>query len=235
MKVEILHGIDGINKKAEAYVIIDVFRAFSTAYYLFYLGVEKIILASTPDAARKIKEGTDFILVGEVGGKPFDGCDFGNSPYHVLKEGKMRWQGETVILRTSAGVQGVIRAAEYSKNVYATSFPGAKALSEHLRKMNYSDIKIVAMGENGRMPTPEDDTCAEYLKSLLLKKVFNWLDMLMIIIQADSFKKFFIQEEGFPPQDPALCLQRDIFDFVIKARKEEGQLFLYKINRNKKI
>ena len=88
-------------------VIIDVFRAFTCAPLMFSLGIQKIILVSTPAEGFTLKDkNPDSILVGEVGGIPIKGFDLGNSPTQILKQDPSFFVGRTVVQRTSSGVQG---------------------------------------------------------------------------------------------------------------------------------
>ena len=62
-------------------IIIDVFRAFTTAAIAFDHGVTEITLVAEPEEALALhKKGVGDFLMGEVGGKKPDGFDFGNSP-----------------------------------------------------------------------------------------------------------------------------------------------------------
>ena len=67
-------------------VVVDVFRAFTCAPLLFSLGLERSILVGTAEEALALKqENNDLILVGEVGGRPVEGFDLGNSPNQILQ------------------------------------------------------------------------------------------------------------------------------------------------------
>ena len=65
-------------------IIIDVFRAFTTAAIAFDHGAKEITLFAEPqDAMALHKKGVGDYLMGEVGGKKPEGFDFGNSPHEI--------------------------------------------------------------------------------------------------------------------------------------------------------
>ncbi|MFW6029990.1 MAG: 2-phosphosulfolactate phosphatase, partial [Halanaerobiales bacterium] len=81
MKYKILHLIDGAKEARGLAVVIDVFRAFSTAVYLFANGAERIIPVATLETAHYLKSrNPGWILLGERRGKKIEGFDYGNSP-----------------------------------------------------------------------------------------------------------------------------------------------------------
>jgi 2-phosphosulfolactate phosphatase len=68
MNIDILHLIDGVRKATGLTVIIDVFRAFSTACYAFAQGATRIIPVGDLDLAYELKEkNPEFLLLGNRG------------------------------------------------------------------------------------------------------------------------------------------------------------------------
>ena len=93
-------------------IIIDVFRAFTTAAIAFDHGAKEIILFAEPEDALALhKKGVGDFLMGEVGGKKPDGFDFGNSPYEISQ---VDLTGKTLIQSTRAGTVGVEAASNAS-------------------------------------------------------------------------------------------------------------------------
>lgn len=89
-------------------VVIDVLRAFSTAAYAFSRGASEIVLVSTVEEALFLKSTLpNARAMGEVGGLRPEGFDFGNSPTFI---DEADLSGITMIHRTSAGTQGVVRS-----------------------------------------------------------------------------------------------------------------------------
>src|SRR5512141_2681159 len=89
-------------------LIIDVLRAFSTAAYAFSRGAREIRLVSTVEEAIALKaQIPNSKAMGEVGGLPPEGFDFGTSPTRILEHDLT---GITLIQRTGAGTQGAVRS-----------------------------------------------------------------------------------------------------------------------------
>jgi len=62
-------------------VIIDVFRAFTTAAFCIAAGARAIVLVGDHEQALALKAADPTLfLTGEIGGKPIPGFDLGNSP-----------------------------------------------------------------------------------------------------------------------------------------------------------
>jgi hypothetical protein len=65
-------------------VIIDVYRAFTTAAFCMAAGATEIVLTASHGAALKMKaKDPTLFLTGEIGGKPIPGFDVGNSPSKI--------------------------------------------------------------------------------------------------------------------------------------------------------
>ena len=74
-----------------AAIIIDVFRAFTTAAIAFDHGASHITLVAEVEEALELRSrGIGDILMGEVDGRRPDGFDYGNSPYEVSQVGLHR-------------------------------------------------------------------------------------------------------------------------------------------------
>ncbi len=212
-------------------VVIDVFRAFTCAPLLFSMGVEKGILVSTPEEALGLKNEDDtLILVGEVDGAPIEGFDFGNSPSQILKQDPAFFEGKTIVQRTSSGVQGALAALENSEEVLLGSFALAGSTAKYILKKNPPIVSILAMGWNLEIIAPEDEWCATYISHLLGKGDYNHIQALREIIFHDQAQKFLQRKKPyFPPEDPLLCLQRDVYDFVLHAEREDGTVVVRKV------
>jgi 2-phosphosulfolactate phosphatase len=203
-------------------VIIDVFRAFTCAPLLFSMGVEKLFLIATPDQALALKEkDRDLILVGEVSGIPIEGFDFGNSPSEILRKDPSFFKGRTVLQRTSSGVQGTLLALNGADEVLLGSFALAGATARYLLSKKPELVSLVAMGWELKETAPEDEWCVRYLSHLLGNGPYNHNEALREIIFHKTTQRFLSRKEVyFPPEDPLLCLQRDVYDFALRAVKQ---------------
>ena len=105
MKVNIYNYISGAKHAVGIVVIIDVFRAFSTACYLIDNNVKDIILVKDVKTALFLKEDlSNAILVGERNGIKVSGFDYGNSPTEIKD---VDFSNKIVLFTTSLGTNGI--------------------------------------------------------------------------------------------------------------------------------
>src|SRR5262245_24348449 len=124
MEISILSFLEGAERATGSVVIIDVFRAFTTAAVVLANGASRIVMVRTVEEALALREaGIGQICMGEVQGRSPHGFDFGNSPFEVST---VDFHGKTIIQRTSAGTQGIV-AASRAVRLYAASFVTADA------------------------------------------------------------------------------------------------------------
>ena len=231
MKVTHHQLLEGL-KTAEGHaVIIDVYRAFTCAPILFAYGVKQTIMVRTPEEAFKLREqDKDLILVGEVGGVPVEGFDLGNSPSQILRKGREFFEGKTVVQRTSSGVQGVLTAIESVDAVLLSSYTLAKSTADYLLKKAPDRVSVCAMGWEAVESAPEDEGCAKYILHLLGAGDYDHHQAMNEIIFNHNTQKFLGEEmTHYPKEDPILCLQRDIYDFVLMAKKDGDRVIAEKI------
>ena len=117
-------SLESCGAATDTVVAIDVCRAFTTAAYAFAAGAREIILVGEVEEALALRERMPGALVmGEVGGLPVEGFDFGNSPNELLG---VDLADRCMIQRTSAGTQGVVRSKR-ARTLLASSFVCAGA------------------------------------------------------------------------------------------------------------
>lgn len=206
-------------------VIIDVFRAFSCAPFLFHYGAQEVILEADPEKAVALRSNhSDWILMGEVNEVPIQGGDLSNSPSEILQKGEGFFQGKTVVHRTTAGVTGVAAALVGAQEVLLGSLLTARATVRYVQNQGLDRVTLVAMGSRGERPAPEDEACAEYLEHLLTGRSHSPVAALRDILFQATARKFLYRERPYlPPEDPALCLQRDLFDCVLAAEQDKAR------------
>ena len=216
MKIELFDFVEGASKARGIVVIIDVFRAFSTACYAFANGAASIIAVGEVNKALELKSyHSDWVLIGERGGKKLEGFDYGNSPTEIKD---VDFQGKTLILTTHSGTQGLVNATS-SEKLMTGSFVNAKATARHIISMVPSEVNLVRMGLEASRKTDEDDLCAEYLRSLLLDIPFDVNTIKPVLRRSPCSERFFDKNKPWSPSnDFDLCLSVDQFDFVITAK-----------------
>jgi 2-phosphosulfolactate phosphatase len=227
MEIEILQLLEGAQKAQGLTVIIDVFRAFSTACYAFGNGIQRIYPVGNLEIAYQMKQlHPDYILVGERNEQKPEGFDFGNSPSQLLE---VDLNGKTIVHTTSSGTQGIANAV-HADEILTGSFVNAGAIVEYIRRQNPVKVSLVCMGYSCRYPTDEDTLLAVYIKNELEGVANDFKEMVEQIRNGDG-ARFFAPEkqEWAPTADFDLCLSLNRFDFVLKVEKENGLNYLKKI------
>ena len=201
-------------------IVIDVLRAFSNAAYAFSRGAKEIILVSTVEEALDLKSKfPNAKVMGEVGGLPPTGFDFGNSPTQILEEDLT---GLTLIQRTGAGTQGAVRCVN-ADVMLASSFVVAGATVKHVFKVAPHEVTFVITGIHYN---DEDLACAEYLEALLkgskkpdikpfVKRVYDC---------KDAEHHLDPTRPEFPETDLDYCTQIDKFNFSMPITRNNNQL-----------
>ena len=232
MKVTHTRLLEGAQTARGVAVIIDVFRAFTCAPLLFSLGIQKSILVSTPEEAFALKEkNCKLVLIGEVGGIPIEGFDLGNSPSEILKKGETFFKGKTVVQRTSSGVQGVLAALEVADEVLPASYSLAQSTARYILAKQPPRVSLVAMGWAMKHIAPEDEWCARYISYLLGVNDYDHNDALLEILLNQTTQKFFDPEKPhFPPEDPIMCLQLNMHNFVLRAGRDDDGVVVNRID-----
>ena len=228
MKVTCASLLKGAQEAKGVAVVIDVYRAFTCTPLLFSLGIEKSILVATPQEAFELKrKNRNLLLLGEVDGIPIDGFDLGNSPSEIIQKGAAFFDGRTVVQRTSAGVQGVLAALDTADEVLPASYALAGSTAKYLLNKQPENVSIIAMGWSLKVTAPEDEWCARYVAHLLGAGEYDHNAALREILFHKTTQKFFdIDKPHFPAEDPAVCLQRNCYDFILKAKREDDQVVI---------
>lgn len=218
--INILHLIEGAKQAEGLTVIIDVFRAFSLECYLYDMGVKRIRPVGTIEEAFTLRNDIqNSILIGERHGKKCSGFDYGNSPSSVLKQDVA---GKTIIHTTSAGTQGIVNAV-HANEIITGSLVNAKAVAQYIISRQPKRVSLVCMGNGGVRLAPEDELCAEYIKSILEGREFLDLEQRVNRLKNNGGEHFFDQsrQDIFPEADFFMCIKYNQFPFVITIEKDE--------------
>jgi 2-phosphosulfolactate phosphatase len=196
-------------------VIVDVFRAFTTAAFAVAAGAREIVLVGDHEQALAMKRADPTLfLTGEIDGRPIPGFDVGNSPSAIER---LDLSGRRVVQRTSSGTQGVV-AASGAQAIVLGSFVIAAATVRYLRH-HATEVTIVAMGQNALEDADEDLACARYLAASLTD-ISPAIPMVSLLADREA--------EGwphwFPRRDAELALEVDRFSFALPVRRQNGLL-----------
>lgn len=224
MQVRRLALAEGARAAAGTAVIIDVFRAFTCEPLMLHLGAARLLLQADPGACLnwRANHQPDAVLVGETDERPIEGFDLTNSPWLILQAGRAMFGGRIVMHRTTSGVTGAITALPRCDEVLLASFVNATATAEYILARQPRLVSIVAMGIRSKEPAPEDEACADLLESLLAQRPYDHLRATRAILAHESAQKFLRGDQPhLPAEDVAMCLQRDLFDFALRAQPRD--------------
>ncbi len=208
-------------------LVIDVLRAFSTAAYAFSLGAKEILLVSTVEEALALRSQIpNSKVMGEVHGLRPNGFDFGNSPTYLVQNDLT---GLTMIQRTSAGTQGIIRS-QNAEVLLAVSFTVASATLRHVKKLGVEQVTFVITGQ-GFGHGDEDLACANYLEALMKGESPDTKPFIQrVLASKDASQHLDPNQTGFPITDLDYCTQVDKFDFALPVERKDGRLVMRCMN-----
>jgi 2-phosphosulfolactate phosphatase len=214
VNVHVTLGLDGARAATGHAVIIDVFRAFTTAAFCVAAGARDIVLLADHEEALRMK-GRDpsLFLSGEIEGKPIPGFDVGNSPSVIER---LDLSGRRVVQRTSSGTQGVV-AASRAQAILLGSLVIASATARYLARVP-DDVTIVAMGPNDEGRN-EDVACADHIAGLL-----RGGRPAVPPINMPGDDPAIGWPDWFPRRDAELACEVDRFDFALPVEREGGLL-----------
>lgn len=192
-------------------VVIDAFRAFTTAAYILHQRPRDYLLTNTSASAGRLAAGDpDALLVGkpEIGARI--AYDIPNSPTRV---GETRIADRRVVHRTEAGARGVLAAKGI---VLVAAFVNARATAAWLRR-THAHVRLWPMGHEAASPSLEDDLCAACIESMLIGRPFDLSPYWKTL--RDGPGRYFFGEDHwqYPREDFERCLELDRFDFAIQA------------------
>lgn len=201
---------------AEAVVVVDVLRAFTTVPWLLHRGARRVLAVTSRDHARLLKR-RDLpraLLAGEQGGRKVADFDLGNSPSALVDRDLT---GVDVVLRTSAGTQGLVACAG-SGLLLAASFTVAGATVDALRRAGASRVTYVITGASQGRDGDEDLACAQLIAARLAGEGPAVADHLARVPTSDAGRSFTPCGPGWaPPEDLALACEVDRFELALYA------------------
>ena len=218
MEIRRLSLLEGARGATGTAVIIDVFRAFTTAAFVMANGAERILpVGGVEEALELRRRNPGWLIMGEVHGHKVPGFDYGNSPDEVSK---VDFKGKTIVQRTSSGVQGIL-AASSADEILLGSFVIAEATVNYIKKKNPGAVSIVAMGWEGDHEAIEDELCSEYLEARLRGGRPDFPDMTHRIRADPQGAKFFDpRQTSFREGDFHAAMSLDRFPFALRVARD---------------
>ena len=227
MEIRIYSLLEGAQQAKGTVLIVDVFRAFTTASVAFQQGVSKIVFFADPDDALALRAaGKADFCAGEVGGIPPEGYDFGNSPHELAtaEQNGKEIRGKVMAHSTRAGTVGV-NAAVHADRIYGCSLANAQATVQAIKEEGPALVSIVAMGLAGKERADEDEMCAIYLRNLLEGRKTDHDAVRKVILSGHEVLKYSSDEHPhLYMEDLAHALNIDGINQVVRIEEEEGLL-----------
>lgn len=210
--------LGGAEDAAGATIIVDTFRAFSTAAELLARDVERIVLTETLDVARDVARTLPgSILCGEEGGRRPEDFDLGNSPTEARSFPDP--VGRVVVMRTSSGARGVVAALRAGAHpVFAASLMVAGATANAVRFE--PQVTIVASGLNGTQSADEDEETADLISERLLRIPED--DRRLDRVRSGAGAARLRSTPWIDPFDLECCLEVDRYSFALRAALDHG-------------
>ena len=231
MEIRLGSLVRDAREAAGTVIVIDVFRAFTTAAIAFSNGAAKITLvAEAADALALYRSGVGNVLMGEVDGKRPEGFDYGNSPYEISR---VDLTGQALVQSTRAGTVGVAAAfnSPEAKTIYLGSFAVADATVRAVLQDNPELVTILAMGDQGAVRADEDEHCGIYLRNLLEGRQPDPEAVRRLIMAGGATQKFFDDRQPqYHPQDVELALQFSRYSFAMRVSREDGRPVAYRVD-----
>jgi 2-phosphosulfolactate phosphatase len=207
--------------------VIDVLRAFTTAAFAFSAGASEIIPVSGVEEAKALKaELPGSLLMGEERGMKPAGFDFGNSPEVISR---MDLTGKTLIQRTSAGTQGIIRSV-HARQIFAASFVVARPTAHFLSLLNPESVTFIITGESIDRDGDEDRACGEYIQAMLQDDGVDpepFTERILTSSVGHAFTKG--QNSYLSGEDVRLSMLVNRYSFAMPMQREEGRWVMRKL------
>lgn len=205
----------------EAVVVIDVLRAFTTVAWAFDGGARRMLAVDTHASALRLRDtlpaGT--LIAGEDGGKRMDGFDLGNSPIEIQNHDVA---GRDIVLRTSAGTQGLNLTAG-SEVALAASFVVAGATARALTQARIGQVDFIITGASLGRDGDEDLACAELIVAMTKDPNVDSRPFVERIATSDAGRHFLSDDYPWlPAADLAVASEVDRFGFALAARLDEA-------------
>ena len=222
MEIRVDSLIEGASRAEGTVVVVDVFRAFTTAAVAFSRGAKKIIFVADIEDALDLRDrGMGELCMGEVGGMRPEGFDLGNSPFEMTNADV---GGKTLIQSTRAGTVGVASIGD-ADGIYACALVNAIATARAILRDGPELVTIVAMGWEGRTRTDEDELCALYLRNLLQGRHPEQGAVRALVRVGEHSQKFGDQNLAhYHPRDIEIALEIDSLAIAIRVHRTDGLL-----------
>jgi len=213
---------------ADAVVVIDVLRAFSTAAVALACGAREIFPVQDVEDAFALRLGDpDLVLMGETECLPVPGFDLGNSP---VAAAAFPFAGRRAVQRTTAGTRGLVCCSD-ARSLWAASFLVASATVAALQAAECRRVAFVITGTVHYGSADEDLACAEWMAELLRGRPTAAEPFLQRVRASVAASTFLSPSSPLhAPADVDFCARADVFPFSLNV--DGGKPLVLKILRS---
>ncbi len=213
MHIKKFYGVEQAKEATDFVVMIDVFRAATTAACALSQGAQEIIPVTTKEDAFAFKAlHPNTRMMGEDHGIPIPGFDYGNSPFLISS---VDLTGITIVHRSTQGTQGLVRATRATTLVFG-GFVTAGAICSLIKHVTPETVSFLVLAGVGT----EDDLFADYMIDFLKGKQSDMNGIVKQLRKRYRSSWFFDPEKPeFPEDDFSFCLDTDKYDFVVEAER----------------
>jgi len=205
-------------------VVVDVFRAFSTSYYIWENRPQLYLLSDTIEGARDLADKwKPSLLIGERQGIKLEGFDYGNSPTEIIGQD---FSEKTIIHTTTAGTIGLLVQPQENE-VVVGSFVNLQALINHIEEKKIPVVNIYCTGPKDDPSVMEDYLFADYLKARLQGDTPDF-ERVVTTLRHHSGQKFIVNPVG-PYSDFLYCLDINRFDYLLIRYKTKDGIALRRL------
>lgn len=222
MDINLLSFPSGAAKATGPTIVIDVFRAFTTASFALAGGAAEIVMVGELDEALALKaSGRVDLSIGERGGVKPEGFDFGNSP-SAMRDADLT--GKRLVQTTSNGTASMV-ASTGATSRFAGALVNLSASVAAAVQAGADQLSIVAAGRKGHIKADEDEICGRLMGRVAIGEPVDMAAHRAALEAQFLTAEYLASRSEFgPAEDWALALEIDRFDFAIEVRQEEGLL-----------
>lgn len=221
MEIRIASLQSGAAEAVGTAVVIDVFRAFTTAAVALSRGARQIIMVDNLDEALALRRAGhgEYCLGERNGAKPVE-FDFGNSPAELERAAVA---GKTLIQTTTNGTAGIL-AARNAQTIYAGSFVAAEATVQAILQDRPDVVTLVAAGREDAVRADEDELCALYLRSRLQGRTPDGTAIRALLsTMPPPINPRLIDTGDADPRDREIAARIDSVPFAVRVRLVDGR------------
>lgn len=145
LSVDVAFLPPGADASLDVAVVIDVLRMTTTATQLFSHGLARLGVVAGEEDARELARAHEALLLGERGGLPLPGFDFGNSP---LEHAGSDLSGRSAVISTTNGSKAV-EAAAAAEHVLLGAIVNAHSVATRALGLATRRVTLICSGTDG--------------------------------------------------------------------------------------